>query len=521
MAELTQVTISEQGIIENILSLGYNKQTIVKEYLNNVLSKNVPEDPVPGDYVPEDPVPGDYVPQDYAININMKNMNNGNLFLFEFEEKNASGFSTMEELVKAFRIADSDRSGTNNMGYGIYAPITINEGHDAMGLFIQDNENGRFYSVVHFNSTSNIITSAQGELEDIMKKDIDITFMTDGMVNGTKFVWITYLASAHPKSKKALITPIIKNIRKHVMSSRDKPCMDGDVKSDIMELGKYYYYYLERDDNPVSITYGGVALDGKNILKSDEGKTVNKRVYETSIARDTSSQLEYRILDDSGTLRKFNKSTTKPFSDHQAPSRHHGVQKATVRIYDIDTPNDPAENKTRSIDRMMWVKIGETYIFNTGISLNGWPNIRVVIELTNDGGNEFGYFISPDANKSNSTINADFKKRLNDLVKYTKNKYFSIDSRKISVPEKLKHDAWEIHIKKVIENLDENLDEPFDEMSHEKQIKLMLHGGQCAECFNEISVWKYDAILINVDGEIELDNIQCVCKECGKGAIRE
>ena len=514
MATLQKVTISEQGIIKNILSLDYNHQTTVKEYLNNVVSKNVPEDPVP-----EDPVPGDYVPQDYAININMKDMNNGNLFLFEFEEKNASGFSTMEELVKAFRIADSERSGTNNMGYGIYSPITINKGHDAMGLFVQDNENGRFYSVVHFNSTFNIITSAQGELEDIMKKDIDITFMTDGMVNGTKFVWITYLASAHPKSKKALITPIIKNIRKHVMSSRDKPCMEGDVKRDIMELGKYYYYYLKKSSHPVSITYGDVPLVGIDILQPDDGKTLREQVYETSIARDTSSQLEYRILDDSGTLRKFNKSTTKPFGGGQAPRRYHGVQKATVRIFDIDEPND-RENKTRSIDRMMWVKIGETYIISDkDLRLQGWPNIRVVIELNNEGENEFDYFITPNANKSKSAIDEDFKKRLIDLVKYTTNTHFS--KKKIIVPDKMKHDAWEIHIKKVIENLDEPFDEPFDEMSHEKQIKLMLHGGQCAECFNEISVWKYDAILISVKGEIELDNIHCVCKGCGKGAIRE
>ena len=140
MAALTQVTISEQGIIKNILSLGYNHQTTVKEYLNNVLSKNVS--------------------QDYAININMKDVENGKRFLFEFEEKNACGFSTMEELIRAFRIADSERVGTNNMGYGIYAPVVLasDKGHDAVGLFIQNTEKGRFYSVVHFNSTSNIIT---------------------------------------------------------------------------------------------------------------------------------------------------------------------------------------------------------------------------------------------------------------------------------------------------------------------------------------------------------------------------
>ena len=45
--------------------------------------------------------------------------------------------------------------------------------------------------------------------------------------------------------------------------------------------------------------------------------------------------------------------------------------------------------------------------------------------------------------------------------------------------------------------------------------------GECMECYCEMSVWKYDAILDDSSGEVEVDNIQCVCKECGKGAIRE
>tara|TARA_B110000208_G_scaffold63143_1_gene81981 strand:- start:195 stop:1619 length:1425 start_codon:yes stop_codon:yes gene_type:complete len=474
MAALTQVTISEQGIIKNILSLGYNHQTTVKEYLNNVLSKNVAHD--------------------YAININMKDMNHGNLFLFEFEEKNASGFSTMDELVRAFRIADSERSGTNNMGYGIYAPITINKGHDAMGLFIQDNENGRFYSVVHFNNTFNIISTAQGHLEDI--KEQDITFMRSGMEHGTKFVWVTFPDRDESDEPTMLgTTDVIRMIRRNHGISDRYGCMDADVEEEIMDLGKYYNHYLQ-GLQPVSITYGGFPVNGQNILQPDEDKTVRERVYETSIARDTSSQLEYRIRDDSGTLRKFNKSSTKPFSDEPARSRHHGVQEAIVRIYDIDTPNDASENKTRSLDRKMWVKIGETYIFTEDFPLRGHPNIRVVIELTNEGGNEFGYFISPDANKSNSTINPQFKKRLSDLVKYTEKKYFSIDSRKISVPDKLKHCAWETHIGDTLR-------------------------GECMECFSGMEVWKYDAVLDDSSGEVEVNNILCVCKECGKGAIRE
>ena len=52
--------------------------------------------------------------------------------------------------------------------------------------------------------------------------------------------------------------------------------MDADVEEEIMDLGKYYNHYLQ-GLHPVSITYGGVPVDGKNILQSDEGKTVSTK----------------------------------------------------------------------------------------------------------------------------------------------------------------------------------------------------------------------------------------------------
>ena len=51
---LRLVHISQKGIVQNILSLNYNHQTTGKEYLNNILDKNVhPE---------------------YSINFNMKKL---------------------------------------------------------------------------------------------------------------------------------------------------------------------------------------------------------------------------------------------------------------------------------------------------------------------------------------------------------------------------------------------------------------------------------------------------------------
>ena len=142
------VIISEKGIIKNILSLNYDHQSSVKEYLNNVLDKNHP-----------DTQPG------YNINIDMK-MIGTNVFMFEFTEDNATGFQSLDDIKRAYRIADSERMGVNNMGYGIYAPITINRNHEAHCLFLQKNENGSYFSIVYFSSALSKIWTLQGELDE-------------------------------------------------------------------------------------------------------------------------------------------------------------------------------------------------------------------------------------------------------------------------------------------------------------------------------------------------------------------
>ena len=121
---MDSVIISEKGVIQNILSLNYDHKSTVKEYLNNVLDKNHP-----------DTQPG------YGITIDMKKIT-PHMFMFEFMEEHATGFQSLDDIKRAFRIADSERTGVNNMGYGIYSPLTINNNHEAYGLVLQHHNNG-------------------------------------------------------------------------------------------------------------------------------------------------------------------------------------------------------------------------------------------------------------------------------------------------------------------------------------------------------------------------------------------
>ena len=97
------VKISDEGITHIILSLNYTTETMLREYFNNVISKNDNGG--------------------YKIKFSLKMIRQN--FQFIFEEENSIGFKSLEEIKKAYKIADSERTGTNNMGYGIYSPITL------------------------------------------------------------------------------------------------------------------------------------------------------------------------------------------------------------------------------------------------------------------------------------------------------------------------------------------------------------------------------------------------------------
>jgi hypothetical protein len=464
MAEtLTLVHISQKGIVKNILSLNYNHQTTMKEYLNNVLVKNVhPE---------------------YSVNFNMKNFERDQTFMFECTEQNACGFVSMDELRRAFSIAVSERTGANNMGYGIYSPITINKDKEAIGLFIQDNENGRFYSVVHFNATHTLISTKQGPLEEI--EEYDIPQLLDGVRGGTKFIWFTSpdTNDINEEPRMLSIVEIIRRVKRNYRVSQSHPIMDDeDILSDIKDLGKYYHYYL---DNDVSISYDGDLIEPINILEGD-GLNPQEKTFTISVVPSTK---EYRIMDNESNQCKFNKSGN-PFGKHAQRAYHMDVQSATVKIVDIDKPLEGTSKKTRMIDRKIWVKIDETYLFGEVFPLNNWPNLRVVIELTNESDNNFNEFISPDANKSNSKINPQIKDRIVCLVKSLTNGEFG-RSNQVKISDKMKHEAWEYHIGDTL-------------------------CGTCMkdDCQEDMGVWKYAAVLCG--DEVNVESLMCVCKSCGK-----
>ena len=82
----------------------------------------------------------------------------------------------MEELVKAFRIFRLNMEPTTwDMEF---IPITINKGHDAMGLFVQDNENGRFYSRKNIMSTTHSTSLAVPKGHWKILEEARLSFMT-------------------------------------------------------------------------------------------------------------------------------------------------------------------------------------------------------------------------------------------------------------------------------------------------------------------------------------------------------
>ena len=471
---LTSVDISAVGIVRNITSLNYTHQTAVKEYLNNVLEKNVRPD--------------------YSIKFNLKDINR-NTFMFECVEQNACGFTTLDEVRSAFMIAESERVGANNMGYGIYSPITINKDHEAYGLFIQNNANGSFYSIVYFGSAHSKIWKRQGEiLDDRWVEGQDVSAMI--VRGGTRSVWITKPDNSDAGDDVLLdADQMVRIILKFFRKSLTVPNKEDDTEADIMELGKYYNYYLA--DRETSISYGDKPLLPIDILQEDVDRAPKQHEYQISVMS-YDGKKSYRIEDEEGSARNFTKNASNPIGEIAIRRNHARHQLATVTIHDIDLPNEegrlPSDAKrSRKLDRKVWVKIGETYIFCEDFPLNGYPNIRVVIELNNTGNNDFDDFISPDANKSNSKINNEIKDRINGLIKYTIKQYFRGSTGRVQISDTLKHEAWEAWFGNKCR-------------------------GECSAvgCGQEMTAWKY-GIERKLQGAGDVvDNLRPICKLCIK-----
>jgi hypothetical protein len=475
MTTLNAVNISEKGIVKNILSYNYTHQTAVKEYLNNVLDKNV------------DP--------DYKITFNLKDIQRS-VFMFECVEEVCCGFKSLEEIQTAFKIADSERVGANNMGYGIFSPITINKEDEAHGLFIQNNDNGSFYSIVCFGPEQSQIWTIQGEFSGTTILGVDVSDMI--VPGGTRFVWITSPAPVNLDGDDISLDAdiMVRFVRKFWLKSVKIANKGDDVEKAILELGKYYSHYTSPG---TSIFYGDLPITSIDFLKADEGQVKAERSYEISVMM-IEGKKEYRIMDEEREWRNFTTKSTEPIGGN-ATRRHHARQQcATVTIHDINTPivgedsNMRDRLQKRKQDRKIWVKIGETYIFCEDFPLNGYPNIRAVIELENSGDNEFDYFISPDANKSNSKVINDIKDRISGLIKWTIKEHFTGYSGRVQISDTLKHEAWEFWNGNC------------------------CSGVCCSEdgCSTPLTPWKYSVKKIYVDEGSGVENLRTVCNVCIK-----
>jgi len=469
---MDNVEISNTGIIKNILSLNYTLQTVIKEYLNNVLSKNDT--------------------RDYEITFNIKEVRH--LLGFEFLEKNAMGFTGLDKIKQAFRIADSQRNGTNNMGYGIYSPITVNKDHDACNLFIQNNASGRFYSLTMFNSVDSQIKTIQGEYTDQKIEGIDIS--TFEVVGGTRSIWFTEPDISVDESVDGWRVHVLKLMKKNYTKFCKGVNTDTDtLTKDIKDLGKYYHDYIMKG---VKISYGLNQIEAYDILQSDNNSTM-KRSYPLSIISD-SGRFEYRIKEDNlDDWSNFTLSSTKPIGESATRrSLRMREQKAILHIHDVDLPGSKRGKKENIEDKKIWVKVDGTYIFNEDFPLNGWPNIRVVLELTNTEDNKFDHYISPSANKSNSLINKDVKDRISSLVKYVKNNHFNGGSnRPKMVPKAMQQQVWLKTFGKC-----------FD------------HDCHVSWCKNVINVWDFQTghnIPQSEGGETIVDNLKPICGPCNSG----
>ena len=310
---------------------------------------------------------------------------------------------------------------------------------------------------------------------------------------GTRSVWITEPDNNDEEDDLALDPKdSIRHIIKQYRRSLTKDTIQGDVRNEIMKLGKDYNFYLE---NGVSIKYGNESIEAIDILKADEGREPASHSYAIAVA-EYDTKKEYRISEKgSETWCAFTKTSKSIGGEITNITRNRdNNQYARIEIHDIDMPNDKRDEKKRKTDKKIWVKIGKKYIFSEDFPLNGHPNIRVVLNLDNFGNNEFGMFISPDANKSNSKINTEIKERINHLVKFTIRNYFKGVTGRVQVGNKVKHEAY---------------------LNYTRNLCTIA---KCSDinCVNEVTPWEFDLTKIDASLGEEVTNLIPICKPCGK-----
>ncbi len=410
--DMNNVIISEQGIIDNLLSLNYTDITMVFEHLNNVVNKN------------KNP--------EYNISFSLKK--NRKNYMFTFEDNNSVGFSSLHELKRAYSIADSDRSGANNTGHGIFSPITVDSTDCAINLFIQSNENGNFYSFLKYNSKTKSIKTSQGVFKDKIINGVDISsLINDG---GTRTFWSS--GSVLPRKTEAIIQHFI-------IDDSYKPVDSDIIEALEQDIGKRYFHFIQKG---IKINYENNPIQGIDILQygfHDIERRFEKK-YEIRINfddKDKSKKFIIREPSGENIWKTFTKNSKNPFGKEAGRDTRSKKQIAQLEIYDLQFETEDNRSLiSRQDDRKIWVEIDNIRIFCEEFSMNQWPKIRVILKLKNENDNAFDKFITPNANKSNSKINDELKAYITNLIKYTSKTYFAEKLGLSTGTNITRKDAW-------------------------------------------------------------------------------
>ena len=425
---MKEVVTSSTGIIKNILSLNYTFEDVVKEYLNNVLSKNEGN--------PE-----------YEIEIyqKIKIKYLKGVAYFDFIEKgsgNPLGFETLPDLKKAYRIADSERSETNNMGYVIYSPIAYLKDLTSVNLFIQNTQKGSFYSISFYNGDTNDpqIFTHQGVLEELLGISKELQYDIDLIIEkgGTRNIWFFI----NKTNKLDFSEPSIHYLLPIIMDCF-KCSFNAEYITDKLIfkiIGKNYFDYLNKQiDCPIKIKYNDEVVEEIDVLESIISSTKKSITFDLAATHD---EFYIKNLDDDSdkwgpmlkTSAGLSKSNKKKINVLEC-------QTAKLTICDINFKMVVDEKKKglKNTDKKIWVKVGKTYIFK--VDFPGWiatNSVRAVIHFDNVKDNNFDNFITPNANKSNSTLARDLVDRISNLVKFVDHTKFTMKP-----PPKIKKETKE------------------------------------------------------------------------------
>ena len=454
---MENVTVCNDGIIKNILSLNYNEIQSFIEYINNVIRKNNhPE------YV--------YI---FDCKIIQKT-----LTLMHFYDNNGCGFKNLKEIEKAFSIADSDRSGTNNMGYGIFSILTIDNNSDSFNIFIQKKKNKSLYGIIHYISESGTIKTMTGEYNNSKityeGKTVDVSDLE--IENGTNSIWFMgQNLSQNDDGEERGPIQIIQFIKRSYKRSQSE---ESIIKNDFYEYNPINEY--DKNLGPEGSSgiayelgkkYHDLLKDGKKLMCGEEViypidifgydlEDERKRTFDVqSLLVNGRKDRKFRIKEiNELNWHKFNQSNAIGDiwdTNGSGNLRGNNSQSCKIHISCLKRPQDnDVKRKEMRRERKIFVKLDGIIIFEEEYGMHAFDEIRVIVELFNSKENEVSSFISLNPNKTNSKLNHEFKERIISLIKkMTKKDYFGkLLKAKDKKPAKADRKViWEKHNGKVYE----------------------------------------------------------------------